>query len=119
MTRLPLMLLVISSTAFAQSAEFPSGASPLPAADLKARFTGASYVFRDAKGVEVRLKFGDSNVEVQAPRASDSGPWKAEGSAICIEFTRFKSGCNEVRLAGDQLYWKRNSNDEVVKLNKD
>jgi hypothetical protein len=29
---------------------------------------------------------------------------------------RFASGCNEVRIVGDTLYWKRNSNDEVVTL---
>jgi hypothetical protein len=119
MKRLLLLMLVSAVPAFAQTTEFPSGASPLPADALKTRFTKASYKFTGADGAEIHLEFGESDVSVRAPRASDSGPWKIEGSAICIEFSRFKSGCNEVRLVGDQLYWKRNSNSEVVKLHKD
>jgi hypothetical protein len=118
MTRLLSLLLASAVPAFAQTTEFPGGASPLGADALKARFSEASYAFTDANGVVVGLQFKGAEVDVKAPRASDSGTWKIEGSAICFELQRFKSGCNEVRLLGDQLYWKRNSNGEVVKLQK-
>lgn len=121
MRRVLFLLLFVAAHAHAQSkpvTDFPGGATPLSAEALKARFTGASYAFTGANGMEVTLQFRDSDAVIGTPRSSDTGPWTIEGSAICFKLTKFPSGCNEVRLVGDDLYWERSSNGEVVKLYK-
>lgn len=119
MNRLLLTLLFLPLPIYAQTklvTEFPEGAKPLAAEALKERFSGGDYAFRGANGAEVRMQFQGPRAEISAPVANDSGSWKIEGSAICFELQKFPSGCNEVRIAGDVLYWKRNSNGEVVQL---
>lgn len=98
--------------------EFPAGASALAPEAMKGRFTpGSEYTFRSAEGYSVRMNFLDGGqATVVAPAASDAGRWRIEGSSVCFEWRRFPSGCNEVRIVGEALYWKRVSNDEVVKL---
>ena len=121
MKRLLFLLLFVSAHAHAQSkpvTDFPSGATSLSAEALKARFTGASYAFTGANGVVITLQFRDSDAVIGSPRGSDTGPWTIEGSAICFKLTKFPSGCNQVRLLGNDLYWERASNGEVVKLDK-
>jgi hypothetical protein len=121
MRRVILVMALLALPAMAQPKlvkEFPGGASALDPDAMKARFRpGSEFAFRGADGAEVRLQFqsGDQ-ATVIAPIASDAGRWRIEGSSVCLELRRFASGCNEVRIVGDTLYWKRNSNDEVVTL---
>jgi len=119
MNRLLLTLLFLPLPTYAQTklvTEFPEGAKPLTAEALKERFSESDHAFRGANGAEIRLQFQGSFAQIGAPDRSDSGPWKIEGSAICFELKKFPSGCNEVRVAGEVLYWKRISNGEVVQL---
>lgn len=119
MTKMLFSLLFLPALCWAQPAlvtEFPAESAPLTSDALKARFTGNVFTFKAANGAELRLQFQSTHVFVNAPANNDSGPWKAEGSAVCIDFSKFPSGCNEVRSVGDTLYWKRASNGEVVRL---
>jgi len=116
-----LALAMVALPALAQTRlvkEFPAGATSLSPEAMKARFTpGIEFTFRSAEGYEVRLNFQEGGqATVIAPIASDAGQWRIEGSSVCFELRRFASGCNEVKAVGDVLYWKRISNDEVVKL---
>ncbi len=80
MKRLLFVLLFVSAHAHAQSkpvTEFPSGATALSAEALKAKFTGASYAFTGANGVEISLQFRDSDAVIGSPRGS-AGPWTIE-----------------------------------------
>lgn len=121
MKMLVLALAMVVLPALAQTKlvkEFPAGATALAPEAMKARFTpGTEFAFRSAEGYEVRMNFQDGGqATVTAPRAADTGQWRIDGSSVCFEFRRFPSGCNEVKAVGDALYWKRVSNDEVVKL---
>jgi hypothetical protein len=116
-----LALAMVALPALAQTRlvkEFPAGATSLSPEAMKARFTpGIEFTFRSAEGYEVRLNFQEGGqATVIAPIASDAGQWRIEGSSVCFELRRFASGCNEVKAVGDVLYYKRISNDEVVKL---
>jgi hypothetical protein len=116
-----LAMAMIALPALAQTRltkEFPASAAPLAPEAMKARFTpGKEFSFQSAEGYEVRMNFQDGEqATVAAPRATDTGRWRIDGSSVCFEFRRFPSGCNEVKAVGDTLYWKRVSNDEVVKL---
>ena len=116
-----LALAMLALPALAQTKlvkEFPAGATALGPEAMKARFTpGTEFTFRSAEGYEVRLNFQEGgHATVIAPIASDAGKWRIDGSSVCFELRRFASGCNEVKAVGNVLYWKRVSNDEVVRL---
>jgi len=118
-----LALAMLALPALAQTKlvkEFPAGATALGPEAMKARFTpGTEFTFRSAEGYEVRLNFQEGgHATVIAPIASDAGKWRIDGSSVCFELRRFPSGCNEIRTVGDALYWKRVSNDEVVRLER-
>lgn len=118
-----LSLLFLALPVLAQTklvTEFPNGATALTPEAMKARSApGAEFSFRSAEGYAVRMSFQDGGqAAITAPVASDAGRCRIEGSSVCFELRRFPSGCSEVRLVGDALYWKRASNDEVVKLDQ-
>jgi hypothetical protein len=116
-----LAMTMVALPALAQTRlvkEFPAGATALAPEAMKARFTpGTEFAFRSTEGYEVRMNFQEGGQAiVAAPIATEAGRWRIDGSSVCFEFRRFPSGCNEVKAVGDALYWKRVSNDEVVKL---
>ena len=118
-----LAMALVALPALAQTRlvkEFPAGATALGPEAMKARFTpGTEFTFRSAEGYEVRLNFHEGGqATVTAPLGSDAGQWRIDGSSVCFELRRFASGCNEIKAVDDVLYWKRASNDEVVKLEK-
>jgi hypothetical protein len=118
-----LAMAVVALPALAQTKlvkEFPAGATALGPEAMKARFTpGTEFTFRSAEGYEVRMGLQEGGqATVAAPIGSDTGRWRIDGSAVCFELRRFASGCNEVKTVGDALYWKRVSNDEVVRLER-
>ncbi len=115
--RIASIFLLAPVVALAQASfptTFPSGAIPLAPEALQARVSGKAYTVKPMEGSEYRVQFDGTNVYLDVGNFRDSGPWKVEGSAVCMEFTRAKSGCTEFRLVGDVLYSKRFSNGEVV-----
>ena len=44
-----------------------------------------------------------------------SGTWRAEDGRVCYQFKTIPSACNDLRVAGKDVYLKR-SNGQVVQL---
>ena len=115
--RISVTLLLAPVVAFAQASfptTFPGEATPFTSDALKARISGKTFTVKPAEGPEYRVQFQASHVYLDVGSFQDSGPWKIEGSSVCMEFKRAKSGCSEFRMVGDLLYTKRASNGEVV-----
>lgn len=103
----------------ALSTEFPAGSTSLEPAVLSKLIAGKVFKLKPANGPEIRVEYRDSWAYFNAGNASDFGRWQAEGSAICIKWTRIPPGCSEMRMVGDTLYTKRASNGEVLPLHPD
>lgn len=97
---------------------FPEGAKELAPDALAQRLAGNVYVVKPANGPPYRLQYQKDVVYFNMGNVSDEGAWRVEGSAACVEFKRIPSGCSQMRLVGDVLYTKRNSNGEVVVMQK-
>jgi hypothetical protein len=112
-----LLCLLLPTLAPAQPAlqtEFPPAATPLASEALKKLLTGRTFLITPAAGAEMRLEYRDAYAYINIGNRSDSGKWRVEGSAACIDWQVFPAGCSEVRVAGDVIYTKRASNGEVV-----
>ncbi len=113
---LPLCLL-LPALALAQSAlktEFPAAAVPLEPPALQKLLSGRVFHVAPAEGSPWRLQFNDTYAYINVGNRSDSGKWRVEGSAVCMDWRFFASGCSEARRDGDTLYVKRSTNGEVV-----
>ncbi len=115
---LPILLLGICLSAAAQPeaapTAFPEGATPLTPAALSQKLSGQTYVSKPKTDAEVRIQYRGDYAYINVGSASDSGKWRVEGSAICMEWRNFKHSCSEVRQVGDVLYVKRANNGEVM-----
>lgn len=114
-----LALLTASAAAAAQTAApaaFPTDAQPLTAEALQQRLSGKVFSVKAAAGTPWRLQYqAGGYFYINAGGFSDSGKWRVEGSQVCWEPQKTKAACNDVRLAGDSLYMKRDSG-EIVKF---
>jgi len=111
------VILLAPTVALAQASfptEFPAGAVPFSSQALRERVAGKSFTVKPAAGKEYRIQYDEVRAYLDVGSFNDSGPWKIEGSSVCIEFTRAPSGCSEFRQAGAVTYTKRASNGEVV-----
>lgn len=119
------LILMASSSALAQAfpTEFPAGTTALESQALKQRLVGKAFKVKPAEGAPFRIAYREGYVDlnIYAPGGTlnDSGTWKVEGSSVCIEWQRFKSGCSEYRLLGETLYTRRVTNNEVVPVQPD
>lgn len=116
-TLLVLMLVACSLQSRAQSAlptEFPSGAVLLSPEVLAKLLDGHKYKLRPKNGPEIRVEYKDGLAYMTSGKTADSGKWRVEGSAICVEWQKLPSGCSEVRLLGETLYSKRPTTGEVL-----
>ena len=103
--------------AMAQTApvEFPPNAKPLAAEALTARLAGKVFNVKTAGGATWRLQFQASGVYfINVGGYSDNGKWRAEESGLCTEPQKRPAACNEMRLAIDALYMKRDSGEIVT-----
>jgi hypothetical protein len=110
-------LQLAAQTAADLPTAFPPGAAALGADDLKVRLAGKLFRVTRADGNHWRLQFNDNGyffINTQSGFADD-GRWRTEGSQLCTEARRGTSGCIEARLLGDQLYFKRAVNGEIVR----
>ena len=46
----------------------------------------------------------------------DDGPYRVEGSQVCVTLRRSGASCSEYRVDGDAVYLRRASNGEVLTL---
>ncbi|MDO9075777.1 MAG: DUF995 domain-containing protein [Rubrivivax sp.] len=112
-----LLCLLVPTLALAQptlQTEFPKTAKPLESEALKKLLTGRTFLISQAAGSEMRLQYRDTYAYINIGNRSDSGKWRVEGSAACIDWQVFPAACSEVRVDGELIYTKRASNGEVV-----
>ena len=96
--------------------DFPAEAKALAADALQQRVAGNVFKVKTAGGAEWRLQFQTNGYYfINVGGYSDSGSWRTEESRLCTAPQRRPAACNEMRLAGDALYMKRESG-EVVKF---
>lgn len=120
----PMFILIALSSTFLQASiaqpafptEFPAGSSPLSPEPLTKLVAGKVFKLKPATGAEIRVEYRDDWAYFNVGNSSDSGKWKAEGSAICVDWKRIPPGCSEMRMVGDTLYTKRVSNGEVLPM---
>jgi hypothetical protein len=123
MVRACLIYVLFPMGALAQASfptDFPAGAQAIESEALRKRLAGNSFNVKPADGGEFRIQYQDThaylNLYTSRGTVNDTGTWRVQGSAVCIEWQRVKSGCSEFRLVGDVLYTKRASNGEVVAM---
>jgi hypothetical protein len=116
-----LLAAMVSVTAQAQTppaTDFPADAQPIAAEALRERVSGKVFRVVVASGAVWRLQFqggGQFFINVAPSNYSDSGKWRVEDSSLCFEPQKTKAGCNQARLVGDLVHFKRD-NGEIVKL---
>lgn len=111
-------MLVTSALAQAPavSGEFPADAKALAADALQQRVAGKVFNVKPATGAAWRLQFQANGFYfINAGNYSDSGKWRTEESMLCTAPQKRPPSCNDMRLAGDALYLKRDSG-EIVKF---
>ena len=111
-------LALAAAHALAQSfpTDVPAGATALNPDQLRERIQDKVFIMQTAAGQTIRIENKGAYAYINIGSQSDSGPWRVEGSTVCNDWRRFPGGCAEVRLAGDVLYIKRLSNQEVVAM---
>ena len=117
--------LALAGVAQAQSpapaaapAEFPPAAQALTGDALRQKLDGRVYAATAANGRAWRLEYTRSGymfVDVE-PTFKDSGPYRVEGSQVCVTMQRTGASCSEYRVEGETVYLKRTSNGEVLTL---
>lgn len=115
------LLLALPSLVLAQTPPAPgfaAEAKPLEAEALRTRVSGKAFSYKTAAGSTVRVEYKDNSYAfVNVGSSNDSGKWRVEESAVCVEWSRFPAGCSEFRSLGDALQVKLRSNGEIVVLN--
>lgn len=116
-----ILLLAFPGFVFAQAAPaagFAAEARPLEAEALRLRVNGKAFSYKTAAGGTVRVEYKENGYAfVNVGSSNDSGKWRIEESAVCVEWSRFPAGCSEFRSVGDTLQAKLRSNGEIVVLN--
>ena len=105
----------------AATADFPATAQTPTAAELGNHLGGKVFKDKTAAGQGWRLDFrasGHMFADISTG-ARDSGTWRSEDGKVCFEYRgRFPSGCAEVRIAPQALYYLRGTG-EIVTLQAD
>jgi hypothetical protein len=117
-----MLLLAMPLLALAQAVptDFPADAQPLTPEALRAAVAGRVFTAKPVQGGSMRVEYKANGwIWVETSTGfRDTGTWRVEGSAICADWQRNRSGsgCSEARLKGEQLYVRRMSNNEVLAL---
>ncbi len=99
------------------TANFPPGARAPAAAEITSLLRGKSFSMNSPTAGTIRSDYAAEANSVTAyfGGRSDSGTWRTEDGRVCYEFKTIPSACNDLRMVGADLYFKR-SNGEVVKV---
>ncbi|MGO4391275.1 hypothetical protein AB4Z46_07965 [Variovorax sp. M-6] len=115
-TALVAVVLAIG-VAVAQPKEFPADAAPVTTDSLKG-LAGKKFVGKRADGKTWTMDFGpDFAYRLTAQDGILDGKVRLDGEKLCQDMRKtLESSCNDVRLKDNMLFYKRNSNGEVVTL---
>ena len=117
--RFLLAFLVVPAIAAAQAAfptEWPNGAQPLSPEALRQQLVGKTFVAKSLTSPPVRTQYQERYVYINIGSTSDSGTWRTEGSAVCIERRTLRPACSEIKAVGEALYVKRANNGEIMAM---
>ena len=96
--------------------EFPAGAKAPSAAEVTNLLKGKSFNFSGPGGIRTDYAKEGNAITVYFSGRSDVGTWRAEDGRVCLEnFQTIQGACNDVRLVGSDIYFKR-SNGQVVQV---
>lgn len=95
--------------------EFPAGAKAPSAAEVTNLLKGKSFDFSGPDGIRTDYAKEGNAITVYFSGRSDVGTWRAEDGRVCYQFKTIPSACNDLRVAGKDVYLKR-SNGQVVQL---
>ena len=94
--------------------EYPPGATELSNEELTKLLDGRVYRLKPVKGPEIRIEYRGEMAYMTIGNTNETGKWRVERSAICIEWTNLRPACTEVRMVGNVLYSKRPNSGEVL-----
>lgn len=119
-TTLFALTMTLSLIAAAQTVlpkDFPEGATPLAAPELKERVAGKVFKVSLADGGSWRLEYRANGYFFinTSGGFNSSGQWRTEDSKLCSQGKSIPTACNEVRLSGELMHLKR-TNGEVIAL---
>jgi hypothetical protein len=102
---------------YAQPKEFPVDAAPVTAESLKG-LVGKKFVGTRADGKAWTMDFGpDHAYRLTFQEGILDGKVRIDGDKLCQDMRKtLESSCNDVRTKDNMLFYKRNSNGEVVTL---
>ena len=98
--------------------EFPAGARAPATGEITSLLRGKSFTLVNPNGSTTRVDQADDasgSLVAYFGGRSDSGTWRAEDGRVCYQFKTIPSACNDLRVAGNDVYIKR-SNGQVVQL---
>ena len=101
--------------------DFPRDAKTPDAKALDELVRGNVFVIKTSAGTCWRLQFQSSGYLFTngSTGARDSGKWRTEDGRICVEYVGpFPSGCSEIRIRGNAIYFKGLTTGEIYALEK-
>jgi hypothetical protein len=108
------LLVVLQATA---SDGFPDGATTPDAAAVQQHVTGKAFKFGLPNGGWARLQYRDGDYFLDTSSGHHAqGSWRTQDGQLCGTLAGRDEVCSQVRLVGDQMYLRRASSGEVVKL---
>lgn len=112
------MALAGSTVALAQSLPtFPADAPMPKAAEISAFIKDKKFLATRSDGISAQFEYrGDGKFDVIFPQAKEFGTWRTEDGSLCVDDPINGKTCNQVRIAGENLLYRRNKNGEVLTL---
>ncbi len=119
---------IATSAALAQApaADFPAEAVPLTPETLKGldgkkfvgtRMDGTGWTMDFGPGDSFRMSYRRGGTGAGPGGGIFDGTVRLDGTKLCQDMRKtLESGCNEVRLRGNELFYRRNANGEIVVL---
>ncbi|TSD56416.1 hypothetical protein FFI97_019480 [Variovorax sp. KBS0712] len=111
-------LIAASASAFGQTpTAFPSDA-PIPkAAEIHDFVKDKTFTSTRSDGVTGKFNYrSDGKFDVIYTSFKEFGAWKADDGNICVDDPINGKACNQVRITGNELLYRRNKNGEILTL---
>ncbi|WP_369641757.1 hypothetical protein [Acidovorax sp. A79] len=103
--------MVLSTSALAQTTDFPEGAEQLTQEALREALAGKVFSMTPAKGPDWRWQFDNNGYFFfNAGSYTNSGKWSTKDSTVCQD-TGKTTGCNPMRQKDGVLYLKRGNGE--------
>jgi len=120
-TSLATLALVVCSAASVASAQglpaFPPDAPVPTAADITGFIKDKTFVGTRQDGLTAQFNYrSDGKFDVIFPQAKEFGTWRTEDGSLCVDDPVNGKTCNQVRIVGENLLYRRNKNGEVLTL---